>query len=232
MEWRDALPRRSVSKAALLQPGVHQASFDEEKIVDLSYEALTKARSVEFGLRFVGSQILFLAGRYSRWGKIWPQANGHLERALALVSEDNPVVSYATEYSYLFRATGNYAEFDASEILRAESKYIPPHIFGSKENFHFHNGFFDTLDEPARHRVLTRINADLRDNEDQKARDLSIVLFHQISPFHKPWAGGADLPGKILERSLQNFVAIHDIDKIILRNVLNDKMSRNIGLIE
>ena len=228
--WREVLPRRSVSNAVLLQPNSHRVAFDEEKIVGLTYEALAKDGEVEFGLRFDGSRILFVASRYSHWRNIWSQAKGLLEMALDLVSDDNLVVSYATEYSDLFRATGNYFDFDAKEILRTDSRFIPSHVFERTENFHFHTGFFETLDEPAQHRVLTRINADLRDNTDERARDLSIVLFHQMSPPHKPWTGNAQLPKEVLNRGLRNFETLHDVDKRMLLELLNDDMSQSIGL--
>jgi hypothetical protein len=229
-QWRGELPRRSVSNAVLLQPGANRVAFDEERIVGLSYEALMKDGSVEFGLRFDENRILFLAGRYTRWTDIWPQAQKFLQSATDLVPKENPVAAFASEYSDLFRATGEYADFEASGILRLGSRFIPSHVFDRKENFHFHTGFFEMHSEPARHRVLTRVNADLRDNDEEKARDLSIVLFHQISAYRESWGDEIMLDDAILERGLENFVALHEIDKAILREILNDHISNGIGL--
>lgn len=229
-QWRRELPRRSVSNAVLLQPGANRVAFDDERIVGLSYEALMKDGSVEFGLRFDENRILFLAGRYTRWTEIWPQAQKFLLSATDLVPADNPVVAFASEYSDLFRATGDYADFEASGILRPGSRFIPSHVFDRKQNFHFHTGFFEMLDEPARHRVLTRVNADLRDHDEEKIRELSIVLFHQISAYREAWGDEIALEDAILKRGLENFVALHEIDKAVLREVLNDAMSNNIGL--
>ena len=228
--WRDDLPRRSVSIAVLLHTGSNRVDFDDEHIVGLSYETLLKDGSVEFGLKFDESRILFLAGRYTRWTEVWPQASKYLNTAMDLVSKDNPVASYASEYTDLFRATGKYTEFKAGGILRSDSRFIPSHVFDSSENFHCHTGFIETYKEPALHRILTRLNADLLDNDEERTRDLSIVLFHQISSHRNSWGAEVGLDNSILERGLENFVALHKVDKAILGEILNDTMSKNIGL--
>ena len=233
--WRDDLPKRSVSNAVLLHTGSNRVDFDDERIVGLSYETLLKDGSVESGLRFDESRILFLAGRFTSWTEVWPQASKYLNTAMDLVSKDNPVVSFASEYTDLFRATGDYTEFEASGILRPGSRYIPSHVFDRRDNFHFHTGFFETYKEPALHRVLTRVNVDLRDadlqdNDEERTRDLSIVLFHQITAHRDPRGGEVGLDNSILERGLENFAVLHEIDKTILGEILNDAMSRNIGV--
>ncbi len=228
--WRDELPRRSVTNAVRLQPGSNQVTLDESEVTGLAYEAMMKDGSVEFGLRIDKSRILFLVGRYTRWGEIWSRANDHLKMAMELAPSDNPVVSFATEYTDLFRATGNYSDFDASCFLCPNSQYVPSHIFDRTENFHFHTGFFQTLYDPAKHRMLTRINADLNDNEEKRSRDLSIVLFHQMSSHREPWGGDAGLDKKIIDRGLENFVELHEFDKSVLKEILNDEMSTKTGL--
>lgn len=230
--WREELPRRSVSNAVLFQPGSHRISFEEEKIAGLSYEALMKDGTVEFGLRFEENRILFLAGKYTRWNEIWPLAKTHLERATSLVPETNKTSSYASEYTDLFRATGNYTDFSPAGFLRKNSKFIPDHIFERCENFHFHTGYFESVDSPGPHRILTRINADLRDNDDEKSRDLSIVLLHKVMSQREPWVGDIELPDSVLSRGLDNFEVLHSLDKAVLGEILNDDMSKSIGLIE
>lgn len=228
--WREELPRRSVSNAVLLQPGSNRVAYDEERIVGLSYEALMKDGTVEFGLRFDESRILFLAGKYTRWADVWPHAKKFLSEASGLVTSENRIISFASEYTDLFQAIGEYDEFNAEGILRRGSRYIPAHIFERSENFHFHTGFFETHDDPATHRILTRVNADLRDNDEEKTRNLSIVLFHQISAQHLPWQGEVDLDQEIINMGLDNFQRLHDIDKVVLSEILNETMSNTIGL--
>ena len=228
--WRDDLPRRSVTNAVLLQTGSNKVAFDGDKVVGLSYEALMKDGSVEFGLRFDESRILFLTGKYTNWAEIWPQASSYLKMAMELVPSGNPVLSFATEYTDLFQARGEYSDFDPGRILRSGSRYVPPHVLDRKENLHFHTGFFEKLSDPVEHRLLTRINADLKDNEEKKTRDFSIVLFHQLSSHQEPWGDAMSLPKEVLDRGLDNFVNLHEIDKSVLREILNDEMCKGIGL--
>ena len=231
VKWRNDLPRRSVLNPLVFQPGTTGVECEQRKISELSYEAYMKDGTVEFGLRFEKSRILFLVGRYSNWAEIWPIAESHLNSAVSLVHEDNQVASYATEYSDLFRGHGKYEDFDAAKILRHDSRLIPKHVFNRMQNFHFHTGFFETIDQPVRHRVLTRINTDLRDNADNKTRDLSVVLFHSVMPHHEPWTEAETLPRQVLNKGLDNFKTLHELDKKMLSDILNDDMSRRIGLL-
>ncbi|MCC0035509.1 MAG: hypothetical protein H6887_09635 [Hoeflea sp.] len=235
--WRTELPRRSLTNAVLFTPGSNQVAASNENIVSCSYESMMPDGRIEFGLRFEERRILFLAGRYTRWSDIWPRAKKHLSNAISLVLDNNSIVSFGTEYNDLFRATGEYLDFDPKEILRTESQYIPPYIFNRNENFHFHTGFFETAicesaEETSSYRILTRINADLQDNDEEKARELSIVLFHQISLYREPWVGPKPLPKEILDRGLDNFVHLHELDKQVLQSILNEQMSLTIGLSE
>jgi hypothetical protein len=229
--WRAELPRRSVSNAVLFQPHPQRVTFDEEKIVGLSYEALMKDGSIESGLRFDENRIMFISGKYTNWKDVWPEAKRHLQEAVALVPSENQALSFASEYTDLFRAVGEYNDFDASNILRMGSPFIPEHIFSRNENFHFHTGYFENFPDPEPHRVLTRINADLRDNDDERSRDLSIVLLHKFMPSRSPWGSEASISDAVLNRGLDNFVFLHELDKTVLKLLINDRMSQDIGLL-
>lgn len=231
-KWRTEMPRRSVSNAVVIQPDTRQVAIEKGKTAALSFEAIMKDGTVEFGLRFEESRILFLDGKNTRWAEIWPKAELYLRNAISLVPPDNHVVSYAAEYLDLFRGEGEYKEFNAKNILRSPSRLVPEHIFNREDNFHFHTGYFETIDQPSRHRILTRINVDLRDNDENKTRDLSIALFHSIFPSNEPWVRDATLPKQILDRGLNNFEVLHNLDKEVLLEMLNDDMSRNIGLMK
>ncbi len=232
--WKQKFPRRTVMNAVLLSP-IENKLKNDDRIVGIAYEKMKEDGSIELGLKFEDNRILFIVGTYTNWADIFPEVSEHLTLALALVSEDNPIVTYAMEYNDIFRATGNYFEFDASRLFQLKSKYIPSHIFERSENFHFHTGFFETREDPVKHRVLTRINADLRDGE-KNIRELSIKLFHEIKSYQEPWTREylwereTQLDKQITQRSLDNFVDLHELDKIILKEILNHDISAKIGL--
>lgn len=229
-EWKIQLPRRSVSHAVVFQPGLNRVEANEQSIASLSYEALMRDGNPEFGLRIEGNAIMYLIGRYTRWDDMWPNASSALKRVLGLVSRENKVRSYATEYTDLFRALGSYADFQIGGIIRPECRFLAPHVYTQSLNWHSHTGYFEELKEPVSHRALHRINVDLRDNASEKSRDLSVVLFHSIMGNVEPFGDTAALPEAIEARGIENFRALHDMDKAILREILNDDMCTRIGL--
>lgn len=122
-------------------------------------------------------------------------------------------------------------EFDASNILDRKSPYLPQHIFERKLNWHAHTGYFDEIATPAKHRVLTRINADLRDDVELKSRELTLVLFHSLMGWGEPYVDGQPpLPSEIVSLGLKNFETLHQIDKTVLRSLLAAGMAKRIGL--
>lgn len=228
--WVRELPRRSVSNAVSLQIPTNRIVPEENKVVGLSYELFKNDGSIKSGLKFDNKHILFIVGEYTSWNEIWPNACRYLKPALGLALNNNSIVSFAVEYTDLFFATGDYSRFDARKLLKLGSEYVPPHVFDRTQNFHFYTGFFKTLLDPAEHRVLTRINADLKDGAKRDERELSIVLYHQILARHDPWGGKLELDGKVVERGLDNFSTLHDIDKATLKEILNPNMAQEIGL--
>ena len=230
-DWREKLPKRSVANGMVVNPATLKIASQDNQIVGLSYEALMKDGNVDFGLRFTENQILFMDGNYTQWASVWPRAQEYLEKAIGLVPETNSVLSYAVEYTDLFRAhAGEYSEFQASGFLRKDSPYIPKHVFNGNENWHFHTGYFETYENPNPYRILTGIRANLTDNDEEKSRDLSIVLMHQLMSDREPWGSVKEIPASVRDRGIGNFEFLHKIDKDVLRQILNESMAKEIGL--
>ena len=228
--WRDILPRRSVSRGAMVDPNSPRILLDQSQIVGLSYEYLNADGSIQKGLRIEENRVAFLIGNYTHWDEIWPEIEGILRTVIDRIDDGNPIRAFSSEYTDLFVAEGAHEEFDASQILKAESNLLSGHIFERKLNWHMHTGFFEFIDDPAPHRVLTRVNLDLRDNSDKKRRELTIVLFHSLSGISTPFVGVDDLKDAISERGLENFRHLHDIDRKTVQKILCDDMLERIGL--
>ena len=228
--WRSELPKRSQARAVYMRADMPSNQFQPQQLVGLNYEALQKDGTVETGISFDGHNIILAIGKYDTWEKEWPAACMILEQALQLKPENAMIMSLAIEYFDLFEAKGGYDDFVPEGFLRKDSKYVPPYIFYEKENWHFHTGYFERHENPAPHRVLHRINADLKDNDENSTRELALTLFHQISPTRTPWVSENPLADEIVTRGVQNFPNLHEIGKTVLRNVLNDDMCKKIGL--
>lgn len=229
--WKEDLPRRSKSNALLFQPGSQRIEFKKDTIGNLSYQSFLEDGSTKLELRLEGNQISYMVGEYTTWSDIWPRAQQHLQQAIDLLPEDNKVISYASQYQDLFRAKGSYADFQADAILCRESRFIPGHVFERKENFHFHTGYFELFNSPFEHRVLTRINADLRDNVEMDSRDLSIVLMHQLFPCRGFKQSERNPYDELLGMGLENFAVLHELDKSVRLEILNDEMAERVKLL-
>jgi hypothetical protein len=232
LEWQNELPRRSTQNAMLINPASNQAFPNPNMIVSLSYEALMKDGNPEFGLRVEQNRIMFLIGQYTRWNNIWPVAEHHLAWAIQQIDSQNPVVNYACEYSDLFRYTGEYDDFRPKGFLKKDSNLVPRFVFDQSLNFHFHSGYFVDCQDPEPHRILTRINCDLRDGPKASIRELSVNLYHQLSGPFVAGSGDIELPKGIKERGLENFRDLHKLDIETLKRLVNDDMAEKIGICE
>lgn len=229
--WETDLPDRSKANSLIVASNPQRLELQGQQVGYLSYESKFDDGSTEFGLRLERSRIVFTVGKYTNWMEIWPKAERHLQQAMELVPEGNIIVSYASEYLDLFKAKGDYESFEANKILRRDSRLIPQHVFERRENFHFHTGYFEVFETPSENRVLTRINVDLRDSADDEVRDMSILLFHQLVPSRKSEEYNQQSHETFLARGLKNFKLLHDLDKKVLLELLNDDMAQRIKLL-
>ena len=227
--WKEELPKRSVAKTVRIHPGASQAVLEDEKAAGMTFEAVKKDGNIEYGLKFEENRIQFFDGKNALWTQIVPRAEVFLEQANALVSQENQVDSYALDYHNTFQVGGKYEPFDARNFFRIKSKFVPKHIWSNQENFHFHTGFFKTINQ---YRVLTRINVDLRDNDENRTRDLAIAIFHSILSLREPWGKKLPLPENILNRGKSNFAKLGDLNDKVLKKLFNDEAVRRIGILQ
>jgi hypothetical protein len=182
-------------------------------------------------MRIEQNKMLYIVGNYSKWDKIWPDAESSLRSAMACLPADKTIISYSSEYIDRFHGIGNYDDFDASKVFSVDSPYLSPHIFTRKQNWHSYTGYFEPNLEEKGYRILTRINADLVENIDENAREVKLLLFHSISGLVKPFSEKAELlPETIVNLGLNNFAALHALDKKILRKIVTNEMAAAIGL--
>ena len=125
--------------------------------------------------------------------------------------------------SFVAAGKANYALLSVAFIIEFKQR---------KLNWHPHTGFFEERNDPIPHRILSRINLDLRDNGALKRRELIAVLFHSMMGTTTPFDGkNASLPPELARRCLENFRDLHDIDRDTIRLPLCDEMLKEIGLL-
>lgn len=111
--WRDELPKRSVAKTVRLHPGASQVVLEDEKTAGLTFEAVKKDGSIEYGLKFEENRIQFFDGKNIHWEQIVPRAKAFLGEANAFVSQENQIESYALNHLNVFQIGGKYEPFNA-----------------------------------------------------------------------------------------------------------------------
>ncbi len=230
--WQNALPRRTVSKGGIfVNPQTPQIQIDDSLITGLSYEFLNGDGTIRESLRLEGNRVIYLMGEYTIWNEVWPRATKILEPIIQHLSVNNTIIAYSSEYTNLFVVKGDYFENDLSGLFRPGNELVPQHIFDRKLNWHSHTGFFEEKNEPASHRLLTRINLDIRDNSELKKRELTLLIFHSLSPPRDPFSQAVQpLPKEITSLGLGNFRILHINAREVLKKLLCYEMLQCIGM--
>lgn len=231
-DWKSSLPRRSVVKGGLvLNPQSPQINLDQSVIFGFKYNLFNKDGTVREGLHLQDNKVIYLVGEYTVWNEVWPKATKILEPVLQLLPESNKVISYSSEYTDLFLVQGDYFNNDPTSLFRSDSDLIPKHIFKRKLNWHSHTGYFEEIVTPVLHRHLTRLNIDIRDNNNRQQRELTMRLFHSITPPHKPLSQESlSLPEEITSIGLDNFRILHLKARELLKKLLCNDMLEKIGI--
>lgn len=224
--WFKELPRQMITDglpSAPLFPNTHSSTGP---INGLVYEELNRDGTVRMGLSIEKNKLIFLVGEYTKWNLVWPIVEKILKPVHQYLYRKNFVGVYSVEYKNLFLYKGDYFDSDISELLKPDNFLIPHHIFERKLNWHFHTGFFEEKVDPAAHRLLTRINFDMRDNLDSEQRELTLFLFFSLFPPGIPYSKTLQpLPDEIIFKGLDNFKTLHNnaretMKQLICKDVL------------
>ncbi len=231
MFWYETLPGKLVIPKEPVALPPFQTNIGNDNNFGLSYQYYNPDGSIRQSLKFEGNRIVYLVSEYSKWAEIWPLTKKILEPIYNYLSSTNSVRSFSTEYLNLFVFGEEYFSMDISSILRSNNMLVPSHIFDRKLNWHAHTGYFEEENDPVQHRLLTRINFDLRDNTNNHRRELTLLLFHSMMPQHKHFSSGLEfLPEELKSKGLLNFRTLHLRARKVLNQLLCDEMLIKIGL--
>lgn len=79
---------------------------------------------------------------------------------------------------------------------------------------------------------MTRINVDLRDNDENRTWELSIAILHSILPLREPWGKNMPLPEVILSQGINNFTELRCLNDRVLGRLLNDEALHGAGVLQ
>jgi len=186
--------------------------------------------SIEKELRVEPDSIAFMTSLYTRWDAIWVQAKNYFKQLAPLYAANSRLVGIGLNYVDKFIWTGDKAECRASALLRADSKYLCPHIFEAQDFWHSHMGAFIRTDEETKR--LLNVNVDhLEENRaDEMRRVVSVItvltdMLNQQD--YTPVEVSAENIDQFLDRHAKG---LHLFGKEVLGNIINDEMSKRIAL--
>lgn len=188
--------------------------------------------TVENELRVDNSSVTFRTMLYTRWDAVWSQASKFFKALVPIYATQVRISGISINYVDKFAWSGNLTACKPSLLLRAESKYLCPHVFEAKDFWHSHTGAFIRVDNNTKR--LLNVNVDYldenRSGEVSRVVAITTVLTDQLNqPGYDPYvAEGSDII-KFVDDHMQG---MHVFGKSVFGNIINDEMSRRIALIE
>jgi len=225
--WRDDLPR--FRKPHMFAVHFGNEPPTQEPIAGCMFDKYKPDGSLAWRLQANEDSLVVNCLDYTRWNDVWGSAKRFLDSATkALEAEGLFIRSVGLQYIDLFLWDGDANDYDSSELLKADSDFIPASIRNKGPFWHLHQGWFQECDEPLTGRLLERMHLDSADDTAKGElfvrcdNTLRIDLFTPIDPneFFDQQDGFSD--------SVYDF--LHEKNKHVMRNYLNEETVKNIRL--
>lgn len=163
-------------------------------------------------------------GVYERWTATKRKALTLVQPFLSHIFGDpdrQPSV-FGLQYQDAFFLEGKLCDFSLDQLLRQPNERLPNSVFSHPSFWHVHQGWFSF--SPEKRRVLNQLNVDYS--------EISGSYSIRINGQHRALA--VDVNGSPAPQSLSEFEAsldhLHEINKTLLADILNDRALRLIGL--
>lgn len=182
-------------------------------------------------LRLEHSSITYRTTMYTRWANIWGKANQYFNKFLPLYSLNSQLAAINLNYIDKFVWSGKSDEADPGMLLRANSKYLTPATYESKDLWHSHFGAFVKADPLTKR--LVNVNVDFVDeNNDFNARRVVSISTVLTDIYNQPTYKLLDLktPEEISSFIDQKAQELHSYNKDVLGNIISDEMIKRISL--
>ena len=175
-------------------------------------------------LQVAANHILVECRIYTRWAYVWQMAQTYLSEALAAVVGvlEKPVSVTRLELVVTDRFETPLPTYRLNTLLKPNS-FIPLKMFESGPAWHTHLGWYDEV----KPRVLNNVNFDAKpvvDKQDDGPWQIEILHFQRMQ-LERAYEGRS---ASELEPS---FLRMHNQNTAIVRDVLTEKMARQIGVL-
>lgn len=185
---------------------------------------------VESELRLETTSITFRTTTYTRWQSVWDQASRYFAAVAAIYAEKNAISAVSLNYIDKFLWSGDPAKCLPNQLLRPQSPYICPHVYGLKDLWHSHTGAFLRFDDKTKR--LLNVNVEYsHDNPINDSRRLVGISTVLTDMFNQPDYDSFDLSPEDVSGFLADRMRnLHDFSKSVFADVISDDMGKRVAL--
>lgn len=112
---------------------------------------------------------------YTRWEHVWREVLRWFEVVAPVLVRNHPVRIIGLQYNDVFHWRASPESLDLRHVFKEGSPYLPPNVFGLKDLWHSHHGYFVHRDAPMTHKLLENVNVNLLDELGQRSILISTV---------------------------------------------------------
>ena len=223
---------------------VQPVAAGEPQLGGFAFDSLKPDGEVERAIRLVANRLSIMRADYENWDRTWEEARRVFELMLPVLLERSAVIGFHLEYHDRFVREGGRDGFQADMVFRRDSRWLAPNVFEAEDLWHSHHGFFEYPDRPHKHQLLNVVESqlipidnDTHDSRSELAADVKLKhrVLHGVAH-----AGGTPeetnsveaIFGKEGDAGLIDayMCEMHDKDKLILAQSINEEMCRRIKL--
>lgn len=166
---------------------------------------------------------VIIIGDYSRWDTVWAAVSEWIEKLLPIILDGRPIAALNLQYNDRLNWRGDPNTFPLSEVLRRDSKYVPPNVFEVSPLWHSHHGYIEVRQQPIAHQLIDNINVNLVQENHQLA--LQIFTSHRGALTTPVWDIVA--ARDVLSALMRDF---HERNKNVLKGLFTDEVCAKISL--
>jgi uncharacterized protein (TIGR04255 family) len=184
-------------------------------------------------LRVDWNSITYLSTNYTHWKDLRADALEAVELAATEFFYDQgySVTEAGLQYENRFLWIGSNEDFDATQLIRPDSSWIPPRIYNSKLNWHANCGEFQAIDNGIRR--LIRMNTAAISGYQSDPNQRSIIL--QVSLSDALNMPGFDVSNAMTHAQSEAWIKerlehLHADEKRIVADIIVGEMQERITL--
>jgi len=225
------LPKRSTLTGFTVAVGPGALAHRPGQIeapLGIAYSRHDASGELEAELQLERGAITYRTTRYPGWANLIGFLREQvLARALPTYLKLAPITSYLVAYTDKFVCDPLDLTSSAFDVLRPNSRYICPYIYGLPDYWHSHSGAFERID--SRTKRLVNVNVDYRPERTEDAVRRAIVAVVALTDILTDVVAVSDV-SRELELIATRLDGMHTDAKRLVGDVIADDMINRIAL--